>query len=387
MSATARTTPTPRGEEDRCHHTAFREWVDVDGVSPVDSRAMRTENSFHHGGVAGQPLRQWVVDVVGAQGCIPFDHADQPTETHPPPNIAAMTALESQPHALTDVRTLRHTLGVFRFGAIDPTARLDGTRLVMASVTPAGPGWVDASVTGVSFGGAGEFVIRERQPDPLGHRDQFVALAPAHDVVARLQRDFGGLRVGASADVYKAALTATLGQRITAAEAVNQWGRLCRSLSLAVETPVGTLLAPPDPATLSQMSPYQLHRFGIEEARARTLIAIARVFHRPGRHHVDPEVALRRLVADVPRFGPWTRALVEAEALGSPDAVAVGDFHLKNVVAHALTGRPRGTDEEMLAALSPYAGNRGRVLAWLALGGIAAPKFGPRRRNIDIRAL
>jgi 3-methyladenine DNA glycosylase/8-oxoguanine DNA glycosylase len=135
------------------------------------------------------------------------------------------------------------------------------------------------------------------------------------------------------------------------------------------------------------MSPYQLHRFGIEEARARTLIAIARVFHRPGRHHVDSVVAMHRLVADVPRFGPWTRALVEAEAFGNPDAVAVGDFHLKNVVAHALTGRPRGTDEEMLATLSPYEGNRGRVLSWLALGGVAAPKFGPRRRNIDIRVL
>lgn len=387
MSASARATPTPRGEEDRCHHAALREWVDVDGVSPVDGRSVRTENSFHHGGVARQALRQRTIHMVGAQGCIPFDHADQPTERHPPPSIAAMTALESQPQALADARMLRHTFAAFRFGAIDPTVHLDGIRLVMTSATPEGPAWVDASAADVSFGGTGEFVVRERQPDPLGRRDQFVALKPAHDVVARLQRDFGGLRVGASADVYKAALKATLGQRITAAEAVNQWARLCRSLSTVVETPVGGLLAPPDPATLAQMSPYQLHRFGIEEARARTLIAIARVFHRPGRHHVDPVAAMRRLVADVPRFGPWTRALVEAEAFGNPDAVAVGDFHLKNVVAHALTGRPRGTDEEMLAALSPYEGNRGRVLSWLALGGVAAPKFGPRRRNIDIRAL
>ena len=105
---------------------------------------MRTENSFHHDGVVRQSLRQWVVDMVGAQGCIPFDHAGQPTETHPSPNIAAMTALESQPRALADVRTLSHTLGVFRFGALDPTTRLHGTRVVMASVTPAGPGWVTA---------------------------------------------------------------------------------------------------------------------------------------------------------------------------------------------------------------------------------------------------
>ena len=28
----------------------------------------------------------------------------------------------------------------------------------------------------------------------------------------------------------------------------------------------------------------------------------------------------------------------------SSDAVAVGDYHLKNIVVHAFTGRPRGTD-------------------------------------------
>jgi len=297
-----------------------------------------------------------------------------------------MSALEtSLPRSADGTPLLRHTFSVFRFGAIDPTVHLDGRQLVMATTTPDGPAWTAASITGVTHGGDGETFVRARQPDPLGRRDIFTGLEVVHPVVARLQRDFGALRIGASGDIYKAALTATLGQRITAAEAVNQWARLCRALPSPVETPVGALLAPPDPARLAGMVPYQLHCLGIEEARARTLIAIARIFQRPGQHHVDPTTALRRLVAEVPRFGPWTRALVEAEALGNPDTVAVGDFHLKNVVAHALTGRPRGTDDEMLAALAPYAGNRGRVLSWLALGGIAAPKFGPRRRNIDIR--
>jgi hypothetical protein len=67
--------------------------------------------------------------------------------------------------------------------------------------------------------------------------------------------------------------------------------------------------------------------------------------------------------------------------------VPIGDFHLKNLVAHVLTGRPRGTDEEMLATLAPYAGQRGRILLWLSLAGVAAPKFGPRRHNPDIRRL
>jgi hypothetical protein len=39
----------------------------------------------------------------------------------------------------------------------------------------------------------------------------------------------------------------------------------------------------------------------------------------------------------------------------------------------------------MLELLAPYTGQRGRVLLWLSLEGVRAPKFGPRRRNIDIR--
>lgn len=352
---------------------------------------MRGENFFRKRHVTRQSLRQWAVHVIGAQWCISLDHGDQPTERHPLSSIASMTPVVTSTVRGSDgTRLLRHTFAAFRFGAIDPTVRLDGPdvvepRIVMATTTPAGPAWTIASARGVTHGGVGEGVIRQRQADPLGRRDTFTGLDPVHRIVARLQRDFGDLRIGASGDVYKAALTATLGQRITAAEAVNQWARLCRALPNPVDTPAGTLLAPPEPARLADMTPYQLHAIGIEEARARTLISIARVFRRPGRHHDDPHAALPRLVAEVPRFGPWTRALVEAEALGNPDAVAVGDFHLKNVVAHALAGHSRGSDDEMLATLAPYAGNRGRVLVWLALGGVAAPKFGPRRRTIDFR--
>ncbi len=54
------------------------------------------------------------------------------------------------------------------------------------------------------------------------------------------------------------------------------------------------------------------------------------------------------------------------------------------MVAWALHDRPRGTDEEMLASLAPYAGQRGRVLRLLGAAGHAAPKFGPRRRILPM---
>ena len=69
---------------------------------------------------------------------------------------------------------------------------------------------------------------------------------------------------------------------------------------------------------------------------------------------------------------------------GDPDAVAVGDFHLKHMVTHALTGRSRGTDEEMMALLEPYRGQRGRVVRLLLLDGHRAPSFGPRQRVLPM---
>ncbi|MEY2627383.1 MAG: hypothetical protein RJB08_1142 [Actinomycetota bacterium] len=258
----------------------------------------------------------------------------------------------------------------------------------MVSATIDGPAWLSVDTHGdISHGGPGADVATTWNPDPNGRRDHFTELDSAHPLINRLQRDFGHVRIGASGDVYKSSLTATLGQRITAAEAVRQWSRLCQAFGEPIDTPAGTLMTPPQPRELAELAPFQLHRFGIEEARARTIIAIARVFGRPGSHHSDPTRAFERVCADAARFGPWTRALVAAEAFGDPDAVPIGDFHVKNVVAHALQGNPRGTDDEMLETLRPYAGQRGRVIMWLGLAGISAPKFGPRRTNPDIRRL
>ena len=69
---------------------------------------------------------------------------------------------------------------------------------------------------------------------------------------------------------------------------------------------------------------------------------------------------------------------------GDADAVAVGDYHLKNVVAWHMTGRPRGTDEEMMELLEPFRPHRGRVIRLLERAG-KAPQFGPRMPLRDFR--
>ena len=83
-------------------------------------------------------------------------------------------------------------------------------------------------------------------------------------------------------------------------------------------------------------------------------------------------------------MGHWTAAEVALVALGDPDAVSVGDYHLPHVVSWALAGEARGSDERMLELLEPYRGHRGRVIRLLTLAGVTAPRFGPRMPLRDI---
>ena len=92
---------------------------------------------------------------------------------------------------------------------------------------------------------------------------------------------------------------------------------------------------------------------------------------------MSPADAERRLRA-IPGIGAWTAAEVRRVALGDPDAVSVGDYHLPNLVSWALAGEPRGDDERMLELLEPYRGQRGRVQRLLELSGMRAPRYGPR---------
>ena len=102
----------------------------------------------------------------------------------------------------------------------------------------------------------------------------------------------------------------------------------------------------------------------------------ARRGSRPSRSF-HPSEAQARLTS-VPGIGPWTAAEVAVRALGDPDAVSVGDFHLPNLVAWALAREPRGDDARMLELLEPWRGERARVVRLLELSGINAPRYGPR---------
>jgi len=138
------------------------------------------------------------------------------------------------------------------------------------------------------------------------------------------------------------------------------------------------LRLPPTPAALAATPYWLFHRWGVERRRADIIANAARHASRleeaVGMAPVD---AQRRLTA-LPGMGPWTAAEIAVVALGDPDAVSVGDFHLPNLVSWALAGEPRGNDARMLELLEPYRGHRARAVQLLELAGIGVPRRGPR---------
>ena len=114
---------------------------------------------------------------------------------------------------------------------------------------------------------------------------------------------------------------------------------------------------------LAELGYYDLHVIGVEKRRADTLKRGRRPRRPPRgapgeRGPARSATASRRSRASA----PWTVGRGRPGwPIGDADAVSVGDFHLKHLVAWALAGEPRGTDDRMLELLEPFAGHRGRV--------------------------
>ena len=187
-----------------------------------------------------------------------------------------------------------------------------------------------------------------------------------------------GMRLGASGDLHGALVSAILGQVVTTAEASASLRSLRRSFGTRAPGPRGDLVALPAPDVLGSLGYEDLHACGIERRRASIVIETARRWRRvSGAVDLDPEAARRRLEA-VRGIGPWTSAFAVGAAMGAPDVLPTGDYHLPDQIAWALAGEERGSDERMLELLEPYRPVRRHVLVAIVQSGVRAPRRGPR---------
>ena len=223
----------------------------------------------------------------------------------------------------------------------------------------------------------------------LGDADTGHCVLPRHDPVARAMARFGDYRIPRTGTPYHDLLPAVLGQRVTAQEALHQWRLICTEFGRPVTVNGREMHAPPEPDVLAAVPFHRFHLMGVDRRRAAALRSVA--LH--GDRLVGgwrPELPAHERTASltlIDGVGVWTAAVAGYTSFCDPDALEVGDFHVKNTVTFAFTGRHRGTDDEMCELLAPYAGERRRVVTWLGLAGWRAPAHGPRRRIVSIARL
>ena len=273
-------------------------------------------------------------------------------------------------------------------GRHDPTTRLGPGAFARAMWTPDGPATVLATWSGGTFGsrawGPGADHARSAVAAMAALDGRAAPLPPVHPLVTESARRHPGLWAGASGDLYHALLPTVIEQRITSGEAKRQWRALCAALGETAPGPALGLRLPPRPELLAGRPAWWFHPLGIEAKRAKALTAVAAVAHRLWDWARLPPAEVAGRLALIRGVGPWTIGSVLGPVCGDEDAVAVGDYHLPDIVAWNLAGEARADDARMLALLEPYRGQRGRVIRLLSVLGRRAPAFGPRGRILPM---
>ena len=313
------------------------------------------------------------------------------------PAVAADSGLTADPGLVREwpapfVLDVPLTLSVHRRGGGDPAYRTDAAGAVWrTSLTPYGPGTLRVSVgsrravvTGRAWGPGAGWLL-DTLPAQLGFHDDRAGFAARHPVIGELALRFEGLRVGRTGRAFEALVPAVLEQKVVGREAHRGWRYLLLKYGEPAPGPApGGMRVVPSPRTWARIPSWDWHRAGVEGVRARTIITAAAVADRLEQAlDLDPAEADRRL-RSLPGIGLWTSAEIRQRAMGDPDAVSVGDYHLPNAVGWTLARR-KTDDAGMLELLAPYAGHRYRVTRLIELGGSGPPRRGPRMPVRDYR--
>jgi 3-methyladenine DNA glycosylase/8-oxoguanine DNA glycosylase len=268
------------------------------------------------------------------------------------------------------------------------TRFVDGS-IVRATWTPHGPATVCIQPAGrsvtVRAWGAGAAAALDMVPGFVGALDEPAALTPRDGKVAELVRRQPGLRLTRSGAVLDSLVVSILGQKVVGKEARRSYRDLLVRFGEPAPGPF-QLRLPPRPETLARLPYWAFHPLGIERRRADTIRAAAAVAPRLEEIKTLPADEGRRRLLSLPGVGAWTAAETLRLALGDPDAVSVGDYHLPSLVCWALATESVGTDERMLELLEPYRGQRARVVLLIEHSGIAQRRRAPRMRLRSIAA-
>ena len=288
---------------------------------------------------------------------------------------------------------LARTLLFLRRGANDPTMTVSGAVIWRASRTPEGVATLAIREThpgvirGAAWGPGREWALSQLPALCGAGDDPSLFDASPHPLIAEAHRRNPGLRLARTGLVFDALACAVFEQKITGMQAFAAWRRILTWCGERAPGPTPRpMFAPPTIEGWRTVPSWAWHRAGLEPPQSKTVVRAAR----RGDSIVnavlaaDDGEAVDRVLVSQPGIGPWTSAETRIRALGDPDAVSVGDFHLAHEVGYALTGE-RVDDDGMLRLLAPWAGQRQRVIRLLYASGVREPRRAPRLHPEDHR--
>lgn len=293
---------------------------------------------------------------------------------------------------------LRPTLQPIGTYPADPTHRWWRNGFAKAVLTPTGPGtmrvtWSSDGDVDAEAWGPGAGWLLDQAPRWCGLADDLAGFDPSrHQRVARWWREHGRFRMAGSGVIWQELALVILGQRVTTAEAVKSWARLCRRYGDAAPGPC-ELWLPPTPEVVAGLGIADLHRLNVERRRADALVLAARRARRLEEAATMSAAAAVRRLSALPGLGVWTATSTVTVSHGDPDTIVRRDYGLPTMVNYAFTGSTErlppddGGDAVMCEHLAPWAGHRQRIVRLLFAAGVAAPRRAPRAFNPDIRKL
>jgi 3-methyladenine DNA glycosylase/8-oxoguanine DNA glycosylase len=280
-------------------------------------------------------------------------------------------------------------LSTHRRGAGDPTFRVGDDGATWRGIgTPEGPASLrlvvrpDVGEVEATAWGAGAAWALDSVPRLLGAYDDpsgFVPPPPLADAWRRHRH----WRLGATGLVMESLVPAIIEQKVTGQEAFAGFRKLVHRFGERAPgppsepDPVVRLWVQPSAAQLRLVPSWEWLACHVDGARSKPIVRAAQVassLERAGRE--TPEVFDRRL-RSLPGIGVWTSAEVRSRALGDPDSVSFGDYHVAANVTYVLTGEV-GDDALMAELLAPYAGHRHRVQRLVELARLHRPRHGAR---------
>lgn len=278
-----------------------------------------------------------------------------------------------------------------RRGGGDPTHRFDVEgRHWRASRTPQGP--VTLAITAQdgagdvraqAWGPGAEWAV-DQLPALLGELDDWTGFEPRHPVLAEARRHHPHLRLGRTGRVLEAIVPAIIEQKVTGQEAFAGFRALVRRHGEPAPGPGARvrLMLPPDAATLRAIPSWEWLALHVDPARSRAVVTAARHAEALERIVGVTGSESERRLRSLPGVGVWTSAEVRQRAMGDPDAVSFGDYHVAKDVGWALEGEPFD-DARLASYLEPWRGHRGRVPFLVAAAGLHRPRRGPRMSPRD----